>query len=1234
MWDAVKLATKPALVGRVAYFTVAQPDARDGPHAGGRVTVAPVPASLWGGATRTLPLRRLEGAATDADVADAEAREAARAPESLRLDPLSLVGGAPLRLAAGGAVPETAATVLAGGGGSVTRCTLAGERVALAVVQRLWFCGETGAGESGESGGGATAAAPPPPSKKGRKRKAAKEGAVDDDDAPAAAATTTTTTAPSLRSLVCEVENRTPARDGAFRFARITDGTTRAGTYELEFEVAPAPPGGACVRATVRVVVAPGAATRAAMRGAGRGAAAAAPLPLGAPLPPLEVTFVDAHGNDAPPPPQFAVGGVRVAVHAARGENGDDDATPGPRLDDMLATADVAAAPHGATLSRVRVMGAPGATGLALFAEAAAGAAARGARAAAAAGTQAAQPTATQAAAVPPPARAVLVISVPGDGESDTVTLPVTLVPGAPVSLALVGGHPWPLPSSTPAPPLALAAGAPLPAFAVTAADAWGTPTAPSRDLPFDLSVECAALDPPSSLFSFAATGVARADGMDAAAGTVATGGPHDVVLSLVTRPATPAAAAAVDAAGALTALALPLTVEPSRAPASLQLLLNGEPLPAADAASATAAAVDGDGDGPAARLDGVPAGKAVTGLSVCVVDEAGRPVTDAAPGKLQVSWMRGHKKVDVAAGDAALPPLDAPEVVGDAAAFWVRLKVSGGGPVLEAGLLVASAPGPPATWSLRLAGNDGDDSAPRVGVPFCVDVEALDARGNRCPRSAAGRADLPDPVLVPVPSTSGDNDGATTLAWDEATWTRAWAPASASSGGAAGDVHTITLTLTGPSVRVALHARDAGGRRGASRLTPDALEVDVGPGVPARLVLDPLPHPPRGLAPTLPRVVARVLDGWGNTVPLTGPDVALAPGALADDGSGRAAKVVARGRAALADGVAVFTDVKLAADDGPGTYAVRVKPASRSLAAEFGELAVTLARVNTVSSVSVSRAAAPPGPLTAGDALTLVVDVVTDDGEPLAAAVAAAGLTLCVTSPSGDRVACMAATPVDGDAAAFSVTTDAGLTEAGTYSAAAEYAETRDELGGGGPLRSPAVEIAVAPGAAAALAPDPRPTAPTLTAATRGDVSSRSLFPGGVAFQLVDAHGNPVAERGARVMLRLEAVGSTRGGGGGDSHLPTLDTPAAAPVATDAAGRAFFARVAVAEGTGPLAGGPPLDLRLIASVAPSRRGAPVDGWSAPALITPDGAGADELRAASSARARRQKRRATRSLPV
>ena len=59
-------------------------------------------------------------------------------PCGLQLEPMRLATGNAVQLAAGASLPETAVAVVNGAGQRMIRGTLGGERVAFAVVQRLW----------------------------------------------------------------------------------------------------------------------------------------------------------------------------------------------------------------------------------------------------------------------------------------------------------------------------------------------------------------------------------------------------------------------------------------------------------------------------------------------------------------------------------------------------------------------------------------------------------------------------------------------------------------------------------------------------------------------------------------------------------------------------------------------------------------------------------------------------------------------------------------------------------------------------------------------------------------------------------------------------------------------------------------------------------------------------------------------------------------------------------------
>jgi hypothetical protein len=91
--------------------------------------------------------------------------------------------------------------------------------------------------------------------------------------------------------------------------------------------------------------------------------------------------------------------------------------------------------------------------------------------------------------------------------------------------------------------------------------------------------------------------------------------------------------------------------------------------------------------------------------------------------------------------------------------------------------------------------------------------------------------------------------------------------------------------------------------------------------------------HVQQGSTGSLGLIEAHVVDAWGNPAPPENDlEVTLKPAALAADGSGRAAKVSARGsnRSKLHEGVAKFQDVQLKADsDGPFTLVAYCKSRS-----------------------------------------------------------------------------------------------------------------------------------------------------------------------------------------------------------------------------------------------------------------------------------------------------------------
>ena len=58
--------------------------------------------------------------------------------------------------------------------------------------------------------------------------------------------------------------------------------------------------------------------------------------------------------------------------------------------------------------------------------------------------------------------------------------------------------------------------------------------------------------------------------------------------------------------------------------------------------------------------IEGVEAGSLLEGLAFQCLDEAGRPAETGTPFKLQVSWSRGAKKLQLKEHPMPLPPLQA----------------------------------------------------------------------------------------------------------------------------------------------------------------------------------------------------------------------------------------------------------------------------------------------------------------------------------------------------------------------------------------------------------------------------------------------------------------------------------------------------------------------------------------------------------------------------------------------
>jgi hypothetical protein len=107
--------------------------------------------------------------------------------------------------------------------------------------------------------------------------------------------------------------------------------------------------------------------------------------------------------------------------------------------------------------------------------------------------------------------------------------------------------------------------------------------------------------------------------------------------------------------------------------------------------------------------------------------------------------------------------------------------------------------------------------------------------------------------------------------------------------------------------------------------------------GQPAKLLLDLACCVQQGSTGSLGVAEVSVSDAWGNPCNLgRGLEVSLRTAAVAVDGSGRSAKVTARGsnRERLCEGSGAFHDVKLHADT-PGEFVLTVTTKTRSMVSQ-----------------------------------------------------------------------------------------------------------------------------------------------------------------------------------------------------------------------------------------------------------------------------------------------------------
>jgi hypothetical protein len=711
-----------------------------------------------------------------------------------------------------------------------------------------------------------------------------------------------------------------------------------------------------------------------------------------------------------------------------------------------------------------------------------------------------------------------------------------------------------------------------LPEMHIQAIDAWGNKTGPCLpNLSVLVKAECPVLAPAVKSFDLNESGRVVMAGFTGAICTrisnnmdVNTANPPSsecatLTLTLEPNASTDNMKAALAAAQPLETKEIPIKVLPSGAPAAIQVFLNDAALPVVDELD------EEDSPVTVTMMQGVEAGRSVGRLTVVLMDEAGLPIQplgcdtdthgdgseeegaaaaatgneanhdddDNSPaakkrkedlsGRLFVSWRGGSKKVVWTGKPFKLPVFEAPPQTNQPTNHWVRFINKS--VTIEQAIRVIAVPGAPHAWAVSLAdptatqlenagaaaaGSGGDDSGGvACGQPFNLEIEALDARGNRVSRgSNIGRkAGASSSSSVPTPVIALESEGL--LEYDESSWQQEWT--------SEGVYIVRNICLSGQPGPIKITVSDQGeaeneegkkkkdecddadqtrrvinfqttGAGGVGKLQQDTLTVELKAGRPVALGFEGQGNRIEcGTKAMLAVLRVRAVDAAGNPTLLCGVDnydVAINGSALATDGSGRSAAAAVQGgnKAKVKKGVAVFKNIKLTAEVA-GSYALRVQSASRKVALADAVLHIIMAPQNTVTQLSVIvPAALDAGTTVAGDGGMVFVEAVTEDGRPLPYDIAAAGLSLKLTPPGASNRSGVQTitllndddtegeegdghkqeeedeeqqhedkyqTIVDGVGVARHVLSFplAQLTAAGEYSAVAEYRETRAEL-------------------------------------------------------------------------------------------------------------------------------------------------------------------------------------------
>ncbi|KAK9820414.1 hypothetical protein WJX72_010046 [[Myrmecia] bisecta] len=1083
-----------------------------------------------------------------------------------------------LQLVAGDSLPETSITLLNGAKQRIVRALIGGQKRSLVVVQNLWRLPDNAQGEGAGAGQEGAAAEGSKRNRKGKGKKGKTAPQKEDVDPNADPASP----APPGGELVLRVDNKTPVRD-AFQFGRVLHGLQRAGRYLLEYVMQPALQTGPLTSQQL-LHVSPGPVMAFTIQGEGR---ASNSLLLGEALPPLCIIFKDEYGNHIQAKEGLQLPAITLDLLPA---NGGEDAGG---LAQLKVAATQEAEASGIKLTGLQITGAgpPTAQGLQIFA-----------------GPVHATPQSTplaqqQQASQGGPAEAScsLLLAVQA-GELGVCQMPLWLRAGPPHSLRLVPGHPWTAAQGAPEEQVCVASGDLLPAFQVQALDAWNNRTGVGHGLVGSVNVDCDALQPSSTVFPLDANGLASVEGLRAAALGASAGQPAPLHLRIQCSASSAAKEAAVEAGGPPGQLTYQVCVTPSCRPARLVLLRGGQPLPVKE--------VSEDGEVVVlAVLDGVQAGSSVSDLACCLLDEAGRfPISAGKRAKLQGTFFKSKTIKDLREGDIPLPTLEAETEVGLESKHCVRL--SGEGYSLEIALEVGVVAGPPVMWGVARVdqlsqGSEEEMAGVQCGVPFTLEVEALDEYSNRCLGPAS---DLPVPLLEP--------EAEQPLSFDRSEWAQSWATQT---------VLTVKMAVGGAAGKMRVCVRDTNGPEGASLLRSDCIDLELRAGPATRLVLENPGSLECGTRALLSQLRVKAIDAWGNHVTGANFEVSLANSALAEAGGGSAASVAATGsnKAKLAKGVATFKNVRLVAEEA-GTFVVRCGSASRKVALEDAVLPLQMRPGNLVLDLEVHAVSLGEEGLPAGQSMEFGVRVTTEDGLPLGEEVAREGLALRLMPLGGGKANAILLAPCRSQDSIFYFDTGE-LTNAGNHSVTAEYSELRAALVATLPkkqlsVRSSALAFAVVAGPPTELTLESQARPERLTATNGASPADRLLLKA-VALQLRDAYGNvsPASGIPVRPQLQWDEESDAEARGCELPEIEGMNEEEDYSRATDERGRVFFGDLLVVEASGRAAGAggeasSSLECDLVFAVRglPSEHGHDpetwVIGWQCTVLFSDDAA--------------------------